>query len=69
MNTSFTNLAILIPTYNPNQNLFDLLIQVSSYHWNQIVVVNDGSSSINSNNLLDQIKDINNVNVINHPSN
>jgi putative flippase GtrA len=69
MSTSFSNLAILIPTYNPNQNLYDLLIKVSSYQWNQIVVVNDGSSSINSNELLDQIKDINNVNVINHPSN
>jgi putative flippase GtrA len=32
-------------------------------------VVNDGSSSINSNNLLDQINDINNVDVINHSSN
>ena len=44
MNAVFSRIAILIPSFNPNHNLFDLVLGLSSNPWNEIIVVNDGSS-------------------------
>jgi len=68
MDTSFSNLAILIPTYNPNQNLIGLIKSLSLYEWDEIIVVNDGSSN-KSIKIFDNLKNINNVKVINHLNN
>ena len=68
MNASFSSLAILIPSYNPGQNLLDLVLGLSSYQWNEIIVVNDGSSN-ESQIFFDNLKNIDNVHVINHSTN
>ena len=68
MNDSFSRLAILIPSFNPNHNLLDLVEGLSKNPWNQIIVVNDGSSS-ESQILFNKLKAIHNVHLINHSKN
>ena len=68
MNSSFSNLAILIPAFNPKQNLIDLVIELSNFKFGQIVIVNDGSSS-QSQGVFDVLNKMDNVNIITHPFN
>ena len=64
----FPNIAILIPSFNPDRNLINLVTKLSIDSWSQIVIVNDGSIN-ESNHIFDKLKDINNVLVISHSSN
>ena len=68
MNTSFSRLAILIPAFNPNQNILDLVLDLSYFKWNEIIVVNDGSSK-ESQIFFDNLNDIENVHILTHLSN
>ena len=68
MNEPFSRIAILIPSFNPNHNLVDLVLSLSSNPWNEIVVVNDGSSE-ESEIFFDNLKEINNVHLLTHSSN
>ena len=68
MNSSFSNLAILIPAFNPKQNLIDLVIELSNFKCGQIVIVNDGSSS-QSQGVFNVLNKMDNVNIITHPFN
>ena len=68
MNTSFSSLAILIPAFNPNQNILDLVLDLSYFKWNEIIVVNDGSSK-ESQIFFDNLNKIENVHILIHPSN
>jgi glycosyltransferase involved in cell wall biosynthesis len=68
MHNSFTSLAILIPTFNPNQKTLDLVLELSNFQWNEIVIVNDGSS-IESQIFFDKINKIENIKILNHSSN
>jgi glycosyltransferase involved in cell wall biosynthesis len=68
MANSFPNIAILIPSFNPDKNLTNLVKKLSLDSWSQIVIVNDGSIN-ESNHIFDKLKDINNVHVIAHSSN
>ena len=68
MGNSFPNIAILIPSFNPDKNLTDLVTKLSADLWNQIVIVDDGSSH-ESSHIFDKLKTIDNVNIINHSNN
>ena len=68
MNISFSSLAILIPAFNPNQNILDLVLDLSYCQWNEIIVVNDGSSK-ESQVFFDNLNKIENVHILTHPSN
>ena len=68
MNTPFSSLAILIPAFNPNQNILDLVLDLSYFKWNEIIVVNDGSSK-ESQIFFDKLNDIENVHILTHLSN
>ena len=68
MNYSFSTLAILIPAFNPNQKTLDLVINLSHFNWNEIIVVNDGSSR-GSQMFFDKINKIKNVQILNHSLN
>ena len=68
MNAVFSRIAILIPSFNPNHNLFDLVLGLSSNPWNEIIVVNDGSSE-ESQIFFDNLKGINNVHLLTHSAN
>ena len=68
MNTPFSSLAILIPAFNPNQNILDLVLDLSYFKWNEIIVVNDGSSK-ESQIFFDKLNKIENVHILTHPSN
>ena len=68
MNEPFSRLAILIPSFNPNHNLLDLVAGLSTNPWNQIIVVNDGSSK-ESQIFFDNLKVNDNVHVITHTNN
>ena len=68
MNTPFSSLAILIPAFNPNQNILDLVLDLSYFKWNEIIVVNDGSSK-ESQIFFDNLNKIENVHILTHPSN
>lgn len=47
------NIAVLIPAYNPNEKLIELVDKISNEVTSRIVVVNDGS---NSRNVFERIK-------------
>jgi len=68
MNVAFTKIAILIPSYNPNQKIVDLVISLSSMPWNKIIVVDDGSST-DSQVFFDRLKLINNLQLLTHSNN
>ena len=42
---SFSKTCILIPSYNPDQNLVDLINDISKYSWKNIIIVDDGSNT------------------------
>jgi|APSaa5957512535_1039671.scaffolds.fasta_scaffold38561_2 glycosyltransferase involved in cell wall biosynthesis len=64
----FPNIAILIPSFNPDKNLTNLVTKLSSDSWNKIVIVDDGSFN-EYQSFFNQLKDIDNVHVINHSNN
>ena len=64
----FPNIAILIPSFNPDKNLTNLVTKLSSDSWNKIVIVDDGSFN-ECQSFFNQLKDIDNVHVINHSNN
>ncbi len=68
MNDSFSKLAILIPSFNPDQNLLDLVVGLSTISWNEIIIVDDGSSN-KSKIFFDKLKAFDNVHVITHSNN
>jgi glycosyltransferase involved in cell wall biosynthesis len=68
MNNSFSSLAILIPAFNPNQNIIDLVLDLSYFKWNKVIVVNDGSSN-ESQIFFDNLNDFDNVHILTHQSN
>ena len=68
MNEVFSKIAILIPSFNPNHNLVDLVLGLSLNPWNKIIVVNDGSSE-GSQIFFDNLKGINNVHLLTHSAN
>jgi len=68
VNNSFSKLAVLIPTFNPNQRLLDLVLELSIYDWNKILIVDDGSSD-ESQIFFDKISIIDNVFILRHSSN
>jgi glycosyltransferase involved in cell wall biosynthesis len=68
MNNSFSSLAILIPAFNPNQNIIDLVLDLSYFKWNEIIVINDGSSN-ESQIFFDNLNDFDNVHILTHQSN
>jgi len=68
MISSFSRLAILIPTFNPNQKLVDLVLELSTYDWNEIIIINDGSST-ESQIFFDDLHKIKNVYILTHASN
>ena len=68
MNTSFNRLAILIPTFNPNQKIIDLIMELSNFNWYQIIVVNDGSSN-DSKKIFEHLSKIRSVHILFHSSN
>jgi len=68
MNKSFSNLVILIPAFNPNQNILDLVMGLSKFNWKEIIIVNDGSVK-ESHSFFDNLNKIENVHIINHQIN
>ena len=68
MHNSFSNLAILIPAFNPNQNIVDLVLNLSILKWNEIIIINDGSSK-ESQIFFDALNKIENVRILTHPLN
>ena len=64
----FPNIAILIPSFNPDRNLINLVTKLSIDSWSQIVIVNDGSTN-ESNHIFGELNCIKNVLVISHSSN
>lgn len=68
MKDSLSNLTILIPAYNPNQNIINLVNDLLSYNWNEIVIVNDGSS-LQSKNIFDELDKFKNVTLLSHADN
>jgi putative flippase GtrA len=42
--SNFSNICILIPSFNPDDNLSKLIKEIAKHKWNKIIVVDDGSS-------------------------
>lgn len=68
MNNIYTKIAIIIPSYNPNQNLVELVEKLSLNPWYKIVVINDGSSE-QSLKFFNSIKKITNIHLLTHSNN
>ncbi len=68
MVNSFPNIAVLIPSFNPDRNLINLVTKLSIDSWSRIVIVNDGSTN-ESNQIFIELNCIKNVLVISHSSN
>lgn len=65
---NFSNICILIPSYNPDQNLINLISSLSKNNWKKIIIVDDGSS----NDTKYFFSDINkkfNVTILSHKEN
>ena len=65
---SFSKTCILIPSYNPDQNLVDLINDISKYSWKNIIIVDDGSNT-ETKYLFDEIKENFEVTVLSHKKN
>ena len=60
-------LVIVIPAYEPNQLMIDLLYKINQYFSScNIVIVNDGSKREGVDKIFDIAKDIENVTILNH---
>ena len=68
MSSNLSNIAILIPAFNPNSNLVDLILALSKFQWKEIVIINDGSSE-KSKHYFERLANINQINIINHSRN
>jgi glycosyltransferase involved in cell wall biosynthesis len=65
---NFSNISILIPAFNPDNNLRVLINELLIYEWKEIVVVDDGSL-IESKKILHDIEKIIGVHVLTHENN
>jgi glycosyltransferase involved in cell wall biosynthesis len=68
MKENYQKIAILIPAFNPNENLLELARDLSLNPWYLIIIINDGSSE-ESKTVLDTAKRIKNVQILNHTNN
>ncbi|MDB4037968.1 bifunctional glycosyltransferase family 2/GtrA family protein [Candidatus Thioglobus sp.] len=68
MDNSFSKIAILIPTFNPNHNLIDLVKNLSKFNWAEIIIINDGSYK-KSISFFDELKKFKNINILSHSTN
>ena len=60
-------LVIVIPAYEPNMLMIDLLHKLNQYFSAcNILIVNDGSKREGVNKIFDLAKDIENVTILNH---
>ena len=60
-------LVIVIPAYEPNHLMIDLLNKLNQYFSScKIVIVNDGSKRAGVDKIFDQAKEIENVVILNH---
>ena len=41
---AFSNICILIPSFNPDDNLSRLVKEIFQYKWKKIIIVDDGST-------------------------
>ena len=62
MSSNLSNIAILIPAFNPNSNLVDLILALSKFQWKEIVIINDGSSE-KSKHYFERLANINQINI------
>lgn len=68
MANSFPDIAILIPSFNPDDNLTNLVAALSAYSWSQMVIVDDGSSD-DTQLIFGKLRTVDNVHVIRHSNN
>lgn len=66
--TDFSNICLIIPAYQPDTTLIDLVNKLSKYNYQQIIVVNDGSSS-DKKGIFEQIKNNPTISLIHFPQN
>jgi glycosyltransferase involved in cell wall biosynthesis len=66
--TFVTNIAVLIPAYNPDNSLLSLVEALIKLDFRRIVVVNDGSES-SCNGIFDKLTGMQNCHVVHHAVN
>lgn len=49
------NAAVIIPTFNPGNNLIELVTELCRYPFHEIIIVNDGSNDPASGNIFHQL--------------
>ena len=66
--SNYSNIFVLIPSLNPDNNLISLVNELSKNKWGGILVVDDGSSQ-NARKIFNDITKIKGVNVVSHTEN
>ena len=64
----FSNICILIPSLNPDENLTKLVDELCQYKWKKITIIDDGSSN-ETKKIFDNISKVFKVTVISHDNN
>ncbi|MFC7062972.1 glycosyltransferase [Halobacillus seohaensis] len=67
MTINFQEISLIIPAYNPDNKLIELVNELSSINFNSIIVVDDGSST--SNHIFNELKDKQNCIILHHEKN
>lgn len=65
---NFDNICIIIPAFQPSELLLNLVNELLSHNYRQIVVINDGSDA-SKQPIFEQLKRLATVTVITHPKN
>jgi len=64
----FSNICILIPSLNPDENLTKLVDELCQYKWKKITIIDDGSSN-ETKKIFDNISKVSKITVISHDNN
>lgn len=68
VNSEFANLCVLIPAYEPDKSLIQLVEELQKYNYRKIVIINDGSD-ISKQDIFHYLQSSPNVVVLEHKKN
>ena len=63
------NISVILPSYNPSQKLIEAVDALTKYGFDDIIVINDGSSKDSSKQIFEQVKTSPHVTLIIHEKN
>ena len=68
MTTTYQNVSIVIPAYNPDQKLIQLVKELVDYDFSEIIVINDGSDK-KYDPIFDQLSEFSTCTLLRHAVN